>query len=338
MKKLLFLFCLLSPSILFAQYTFYKDSSYNQSFNLLSGSNSVNNGHFWDDTSVAIPIGFTFKLFSESTDTLYLSKYVGFGAYLNMHPVSSSTPFVTGIIATGSDLQDRDTSGNGSFSPISYSLSGTSPSRVFKLEWKNAGFFKPIDAGTSWDDSLDLQLWLFEGNNNVEVHFGNGNYNSPAYDLYNGAQGPWVAIYDKANVNMNARIYYSFKDSVQSPTLDSFSNLSSLALPPGMIGNPVAGSVYRFSPIASAIGTGYTIVNSVASNEVNYFNEKNELRIDIYNEDQFHYAIMDIQGHVLLNGAMSKGRKNISTTGLSKGMYILHLNSSNENNTFKFIR
>lgn len=338
MKKLLFLFCLLSPSILIAQYKYYHDSSYNQSFNLLSGSTSVNNNHFWDDTSIAIPIGFTFKLFSESSDTLYLSKYVGFGAYLNMHPVSSSTPFVTGIIALGSDLQDRDTSKTGSFSPISYSVSGSSPSRIFKLEWKNAGFFKPIDEGTSYDDSLDLQMWLYEGSNAIEVRFGNGQFVSPAYDLYNGAKGPWVAIYDSANVNMNARVYYSFKDSVQAPTLDSFSNLSSLSLPPGMIGNPVAGNVYRFSPIVSAIGTGYTMLNSVVSNDVNYFNQKNELRIDIFNDDQFNYTITDLQGHVVMNGNVSKGRKTISTSAFSKGMYILHLISSKENNSFKFVR
>ena len=123
-------------------------------------------------------------MFSDTTDSIHISQEIGVGAFITMDSVLPTTAFATGIIAHGSDLVDRDTSGNGSSSPISYTLSGTAPSRIFKLEWKNAGFFNPIDNATSYDDFINLQLWLHEGSDAIEVRFGNGNYVSSNNDLY----------------------------------------------------------------------------------------------------------------------------------------------------------
>jgi len=338
MKKILILLALLIPSLTFAQYKYYKDSSYTQGFNFLSGGTSVNSNTFWDDPEFAIPIGFTFHLFNDTINTVHISAEVGLGGFLTTETVTPSTTYSSGIIAFGSDIQDRDTSENSSFSPISYTLSGTAPSRIFKLEWKNAGFYNAIDNGI-YADSVNFQLWLYEGSDAVEMRFGNGNYVSPLIDLYDGGPGPLVGLFDSLNINTaDARMFYFMKNSVTSPTLDSTTNVFSSGLPPGMNGNPVAGSVYRFIPKKGSISTGYTAFNTLVSNEMSYSTERNELRIDIYNNETFQYSIFDMQGHPVSTGSVSKGRKLINTGSLASGMYIVKLSSAKENNTCKFVR
>jgi hypothetical protein len=339
MKKIIFLLCMLVPSISFGQYRYYKDSSYTQTFNFLTATTSVNNNNWWDDPEYAIPLGFTFHLFSDTTDTIHISQEVGLGALLSMHEVTPTTPFSSGIIAHGSDLVDRDTSGNNSFSPISYITSGTTPSRIFKLEWKNAGFFNPIDNGTSYADSINLQLWLYEGSDAVEVRFGNGNYVSSNNDLYDGGPGPLVGLFDSLNTTFDTRVIYYLKNATNSPSLDSMTSLTSLPFPPGMTGNPAAGSVYRFTPKqGGSTTTGFNTLTSVVSNDMNYYADRNELRIDIFSNDRFKYTIFDIQGKIVGNGAVSKGRNVVNTQSLSGGLFIVKLTSAKENATMKFVR
>jgi hypothetical protein len=143
------LLCLISNFPLRAQYTHYEDTSWVSSFNYLSSATSVNNGVFWDDDSYSIPIGFMFKFFNDSTNTIYLDGEFGSGAMLLTKPSTMSTVHISGMMPNGADLQDKDTSAMGSFSPISYALTGTVPNRIFKMEWRNAGFFNAID---NWDD------------------------------------------------------------------------------------------------------------------------------------------------------------------------------------------
>ncbi len=338
MRKILFILYMLIPAISFSQYKYYKDSSFTQSFNYLSGTTSVNNGLFWDDPDYTVPLGFMFHLFNDSSNQLYLSSNLGLGAFVSIHPVSTSSTNATFIMASGCDLQDRDTSMIGSFSPISYTLSGTTPSRIFKMEWKNAGFLNAIDNG-QYTDSMNLQLWLYETSNIVEVRFGNGNYVSPFSDLYDGGPGALVAIVDSLDLNTSfARMMYFLKNNPTNPALDSLVNLGIFS-PPGMNGNPASGSVYRFIPkVISNTNVGYSTYTTTVSNDILYLADKNELRIDIFNIDTFNYLITDLNGKAIEKGRLQKGRKNIDTKSFASGMYVLKLLSDKENVSFKFIR
>ena len=337
MKKLLLLFSILIPSLTFAQYTYYKDSTYFQTYNNLSGANSANSNLFWDDPNYIIPIGFTFHLFNKTINQLEFDGINFYGGILGTDP-NFTSGYSTGIVAFGSDLVDRDSSGITSISPISYSTSGIAPNRIFKLEWRNAGFYNAIANGVS-SDSVNLQLWLYEGSDIIEMRFGNGNFISPSADLYDGGTGPWVGLYDSIDVNFDSRIFYYLHGSTTSPFIDSFSSFSSLSAPPGMIGNPVSGSVYRFKPfVGGGITVGYNSSYEQVSNEINYFTEKNELRLDIFSNEEYKYTISDSYGNTLLNGTVTKGRKTISTGFLPKGIYIVKVHSDKENSTLKFVR
>ena len=291
---------------------------------------------WWDAPDYAIPIGFMFHFFNDSTTNLYLTPEGGSDAVVNIHPLLFSTPYNSCIIAHGSNFIDKDTSGVTSASPISYSLSGIAPSRIFKLEWKNAGFAFGVDA-----DSINLQLWIYETSDIIEMRFGVGNYVSSITDLYNDAPGPWVGLADSIDrnaSNISARMFYQLKGPVSSPTLDSSTVLDPL-LPVGMTGNPTSGSVYRFYPkVKTTGGVGYNTYSTIVSSEINYFSDRSELRIDIFSDDKFNFQVLDMNGNILFCDAIQKGRKIINTNNLASGIFILKLFSAKENIAFKFVR
>lgn len=324
------------PFISFSQYRYYKDSTYTQVFNYLNTPTSVNGGAFWNAPDYAIPIGFMFHLFNDSSNTIYLTPDGGVDAIVNIHPIFFSTPYNSCIITHGSNLIDRDPSGITSQSPISYSLSGTSPSQIFKLEWRNAGFEFAAPA-----DSINLQLWLYETSNIIEVRIGEGNYTSPLTDLYDGASGPWIGLVDSIDRNastISARVFYHLSGPVTSPALDSSTTIDP-ATPPGMTGNPASGMVYRFTPKKVGSGSvGYETYLSTITNDIQYAQQSNELIIDIFSNDVFQYQLIDLNGRNISTEKLSKGRSRINTNSLTQGMYIVHLISENEHRTMKFIR
>ena len=126
MKYIISLFFLIISFSSFSQYKYLKDSSYTSPFNYLSGATSINSGQFWDEDEFRIPIGFQFWLFNEPIDSLTIFS----GNIITSNPDPDNAQYLNCIVANGSDLIDRDTSMNGSLSPISRQVTGTAPNRI----------------------------------------------------------------------------------------------------------------------------------------------------------------------------------------------------------------
>lgn len=337
MKNLFLLFVTIISLQANAQYRYYKDSSYTMPFNLLSAPTSVNNGAWWDDDEFVVPLGFYFRFFKDSVDQVTIT---GSGAMVSTTPDPLNAPFFNAIIAHGSDLQDRDTTGLSSFSPIAYTTTGVAPDRIFKLEWKNAGFYNAMDLG-NFSDTIDFQLWLYETKDFIEVHYGNSNLVSPNIDLYDGGPGAWFGVFDSLDINspnLDCKVAYNLSGNKNSPQLDSAFNLNIVA-PPGVTGNPSAGTVYRLSPkLKPNGGVGFDIVNMHVNYNMDYFSGTHELKIDIFNHDDFQFILSDLNGRVVEKGSLEKGRKLIKTDHFPSGIYIVKLFSKTENASFKFVK
>ncbi len=337
MKKIFLSLLIFYSFQLSAQYKYYKDSSYTQAFSLLTGAQSVNNGQWWDDDQYVVPLGFNFRLFNDSVQEVTIG---GAGALVSSTPDPDNANYITGIVAHGSDLIDRDSSGNSSMSPISYTTSGTAPNRICKIEWIGAGFYNATSNGF-FDDSVNFQLWLYETTNVIEVHFGNGNYISSFTDLYDDGPGVWCGLIDSLDVNSPTgacRIMYNFAGNMNSPHLDSVFSLD-FNVPPGVTGNPAPGMVYRFSPkVAAGGGLGYETTNEIVPFDFEYFKSAEELRLNIYSDEQYYYSLCDMNGRIWQKGSTTKGRQTISTRNLQPGMYMFKLNSAHSNTSHKFVR
>lgn len=336
MKKLAILYLLFLATQLQAQYKYYKDSTYTTPFNYLGNGISINQGMYWDDDDFEnIPIGFTFKIFNSTIDSLNLLS----GNYFLTVPfdINNVTHF-TGIMPSAADLVDRDTSTMGSYSPISYTTTGTAPNRIFKIEWANAGFYNGIFSG-EYNDSTTFQIWLYENGHHIEIHYGASNHVSDVIDLYDGASGPLFAIFDSLDINTGGvNKFYYMNGNVANPYMDSLFNLN-LPNTPGINGLPASGTVYRFSPkITQTGGTGYSVFTKQENYWIDYFAQSQMLHIDNLQSDAFTYMITDAQGALIDKGTIQKGRKSISTSMYAQGMYIVTLQSQNNKASYKFIK
>jgi len=155
----------------------------------LTGSTSVNNGELWDDPSYIVPIGFSFMLNGNAITTL---SFTGVGSFFFGNPTNPDILSV--LFPFEVDILDRGFVSGVSESPISYKVTGSPGSRIFKLEIKNAGsYFEFEDFGTT-DMYISHQLWLYEGSNQIEFRFGESLIEDP--ELFYSDGGAFVGLTD----------------------------------------------------------------------------------------------------------------------------------------------
>lgn len=207
----------------------------------------------WDDPSLTFPIGFTFSFLGTDTETLYMSDDFLGGI------VSASAGGTIDLIAPYiSDIMDRGNLTGTSESPIVYTTEGNPGSRIFKLEWQNVGFYNEIEGGDVSENFLNFQLWLYEGSNDIEYHFGPSQVDGTSvWDLHDGLTGPligFVTAYSSASDEADSIFYLAGvpdNPTLESVDIDGFENITQ-----ALVDHPSDGTIYRFS-------TGIVDVESV---------------------------------------------------------------------------
>lgn len=212
----------------------YSFSKTTGNYSDLTNAISINNGQLWDDPVGSVPIGFTFKLYDLMLDTVYFG--MGLGGLVSS-AIDANFEADYAIIPFEADLIDRGEISGISQSPISYKLEGNAGNRVLKIEWKNAGFVGEIGALGTLNDYVNFQVWLFEGSNDIEMHYGPNMVSNPVIN-YEGETGPFVGISDKDLLNP-----YLLSGSPDNPELsDTLACLD---------GTPANGTIYRFSNLTA---------------------------------------------------------------------------------------
>lgn len=170
----------------------------------LTDTISINEGLTWDDPMANIPIGFDFIYQNEVVDTVYLSgeldAYSGTLFFKNPATFDISTDIMPALNFTFIDLIDRgvsfenDTAATtNSLSPISYKVEGDAGSQIFKIEWKNCGTWGDIDADDESTEYFNIQVWMYEGSNNIEIRYGERSILQP-FLSYDGLPGDFVFL------------------------------------------------------------------------------------------------------------------------------------------------
>ena len=186
----------------------------------------------WTDFSVfTLRLPFKFNYFGANFDTLYvMGGFEGFVYYGN----GSGGNFGSHEIYT---YDNAMTDFNGT-ATISYQVTGAQPNRILKVQTLNANF----DNDTSETDYGNVQLWLYEGSNIIEMHYGQSSILHPAdtWQVPNCA-GPTVTIIKDASS------FVSLSGNASSPTASS--TAASLCV----TGAPPQDKVYKFAPNASGV-------------------------------------------------------------------------------------
>jgi hypothetical protein len=182
-------------------------------------------------------------------------------------------------------------------SPISYKYETLGGERVLKVQWKNAGF----EFG-SINDSLNLQIWLFENSQKVQYRYG------PSY----------VANFDSISIIDTAQIGIE----IQTNSLDMYTMLSGTSANHTLqhsefakfYGLPPSGTVYEFRSLISSTNLikqknefSYSVVNDILSIKINPENKLNKLEL------------LDLNGRKI----KSLSSNSFDITDIQNGLYIL---------------
>ncbi len=331
MKKLL-----LIPAIAFMaitsvsaqfNYTFSVQTGTYQTLN--TGATSINDTTMWDDEEYEIPMGFTFDIDGRSTDTFYFSEAIGFTSGISD---TGNLFYVTDL-----DLHDRGNAGDTvTRSPIRYRVDGTAGNRIFKAEVANAGIYDEYDIYVTNDDSIYYQIWLYEGTNVVEIHFGPSNVTLANYSDYYFATGSPILGYVKNVINSSGSfdMMYYLQGASTAPTIDSANSLFSLS--GGLTTHPANGTIYRFTPkpadvkSVKSISEFISIVNNPASSE---------LVLKSTTKEPVRYHVVSVNGASMsINGTIENGTNKIDVSTLASGMYLLQLTTEKSSETLRFIK
>lgn len=324
MKKLLLFAAaaLLTTAPAFAQFRYTFTTQNGQAYTPLTTGTDLTGGAIWDDNDYSAPLGFTFVLNGKSITSFNLTM-----AAQSIPFISASTNFSDSINAFFpllTDFVDRsyyDTSATAGRSPIRYVVDGSTPNRVFKAEIFNAGFF----GDTTGVDSVNLQVWMYEGSNAVEFRYGPSRLtpaNLPNHFFFGNGTGPAVGLANGIDPNSGAGTFYTLTGAPTAPTLDSFQITSSTA--PSLNAYPASGTVYRFTPTT----TGTSISEAVAAaRALKLYPSVATTAINVAwsGAEGEAYQIVSTTGQQVAAGRLQRGAQSIAVGGLTVGTYSLRV-------------
>jgi hypothetical protein len=190
----------------------------------------------WNRNSIfSIPVGFSFRFCDSVFDTVRISW--GSSLYFGNGPLSDNH-CLAGFSGAITDLFWIVPGATESLSPVSFENAGIPGSRILKIQWANTGFISG-----SVTDFINFQIWLYEGSNAIEVHF--GPQHITASFVYEGIDetGPVIGFLIPSESE-----YVYLYGNAGNPTL---------GYPPlgfkGMEGTPSAGVVLGFIPLINSV-------------------------------------------------------------------------------------
>ncbi|WP_299889142.1 T9SS type A sorting domain-containing protein [uncultured Lacinutrix sp.] len=320
-KKILFiLFCAFTTLSIAQSYNFSKLTG---TYTNLANSTSLNNNVPWDDPELTIPIGFNFQYFNSTLSELTLFSD-GDGADLSTQTTPTGTLPI--LIAYGVDIIDRGYDFNnpnantGSLSNISYKLEGTVGSRILKIEWKNVGFYEDINDDGISIDYTNFQLWLFEGINTIEIHFGPNSITQPNLN-FEGETGARIGLVENYNFNTETLIGTAkmLNGDPNAPFLVNSNDdtLESIYLN-GVIPN---GTIYRFE------NQNLSINNFELDKTTSLFPNPSKEYFKLTTNSNTINSISIINTSGLIIKTIHNPKSKIDVSYLSSGIYFIKINT-----------
>lgn len=315
MKNLILLSCFIIYNLQSnAQEVNYYFEQFTQEYIDLEQAISLNNGEVWDDPDYIVPIGFNFQLFNDTITELYFDE--DFGGFL-YQPDGSHI-----IVVSSADLADISYgTEDESSSPISYQLTGEEGSKIFKLEWKNAGYLDNDER----QYYANIQLWLYQDSNMIEIHYG------PNYvdDVFYNWESDVCAI---ANFDPDTDEGY-FVEDIDGEFVFNYHIIDDIFEPNYFSSIPEEGTVFRFFPEYIIGIEEQTSTTSIHPNPC-----ANQLSINLTESNKFTYIITNMQGQRLLEGSSTQRNTKINVHTLPTGMYLLETSNISGNNKQTFIK
>lgn len=289
MKKTLLVLFLLAFISVRAQldYTLtYSTSTYTE----LSGATDISNTAWTSYYHTTMP--FTFEFFGRPYDTInIMANSSTTGIFFS----SSGVDFI--FFGAESYYPENN---DPSLSPVSYQVTGTSPSRIIKVQFKN---FYAVCQDTSEDYIVNNQIWLYEKSNKIEYHFG------PNLITDLNVTNYYIGIIDYDNSP-----YLAIDSTSAHPKLVRVFNAGDFE---GIHSHPADGQVYTLTPSS----------NTGVANVVKPYAFASIPQGFMVNPDHAaHISLYDVAGRVVGEfDAREKERSAYRLDQLSTGIYLVKI-------------
>ncbi|HTN17369.1 MAG TPA: T9SS type A sorting domain-containing protein [Chitinophagaceae bacterium] len=326
MKKALLLLGILSTYLSFGQsmdiYTFKVENG--KPYVPLTGGTNLTAGKVWVKERFKIPLGFTADIGDRTvTDFCFVTDGM-------IAPASDTDYTVNAFFPCAAYVRDRSMDSIPQ-SPIRYEISGTSPNKIFKLEFFNVGFNGEIQNNGTNNDSADFQVWLYESSNIVEFRFG------PSNLIYmKESIGVRLFGYFK-DFDIRARIYNKFYCLAGDPANPVVDSANSVGTAPTVNTYPENGTVYRFIPNYSLTSIGE--IDVTPHFKVYPTMVQQELFVESRMAERASAQMMDISGRSVQQPvALQPGSNRLDVGGLPQGQYFVRLSTAEGNAVYRFTK
>lgn len=296
-------------------YTFTKSTG---TYTALVSPTVVSSSGWQADTAFVVPIGFSFNVAGSSPFTTLLAS--GFGDLYFTGPSNENI-----IFGFDGAYFDRGLVVPGAQSPISYLLTGTTGSRILKVEYKDA-MIVDLQAQVPYpNETANFQVWLYEGSNKIEVHCGNSTIQH-ASSAFFGLNGPavGVATYDPTPQTIDG---FFLQGQASAPTL---SPVTGATAPINLSSIPTTGTIYAFSP-STATGVSKDMRSTKLSVYPNPATDVVNIEGLTAEKGNVTVKVSDVLGNEVLRQEMPAAAVlQLNVSNLNKGAYFVEINNGTE--------
>lgn len=293
----------------------------NQAYQPLTGATTVNGTTAWHDQIYSVPLGFNFNI-----DGRVINKFI----FMSSLVATDTAGTISGFFISGTDLIDRGVLTGTSKSPIRYTVSGTTGSRIFKIEFFNAGFGDEYDMHHTATDSLNLQVWMYEGTNVLELHYGSSLMTHYS-DYFH--PDPYIGfVRDVTFTTGSFKAMYVLKGNPTAPTIDSLSLSHPSA---GLASYPASGTVYKYTP------KGNVGINNIKLPEyIKIYPTvcSSDLVIENGIDEAINSTIISIDGKIMISKPIYRGKTNVDVSTLPPGIYMIRIELQEGTSISKFVK
>lgn len=228
-------------------------------------------------------------------------------------------------------LQNRAMiAGSNEVSDISTIVEGEIGERIMKIQYRNAGFANEMDSLGITNDYVNFQLWLYEVNNAIEIHYGNYLVTNEAI-AFNDATGPSFGLFMIEEDNLiegdpNIAVFLE-NDPMNPDLMREIENVEERSL----MGMPPTGMTYTLTPIADTT----EIINSTEIHWIEGIDifpnpTADVLQIKVQNQQLIgaNYTLTDVNGSLITKGNTQENTE-INLQNLPAGTYFLRMQKDN---------
>jgi len=316
-----------------AQFPYTLSVYYDTYTPLNSGATTVNSTVWFNSDTYTLPLGFDFKI---DTISCVAPAIEGGSTFVT----DTGKGIISGFYLTDANLIDRGflDSISSTQSPIRYTVSGLTGQRIFKLEIANAAFFNEIIYSIK-DDSINMQLWLYEGSNIVELHYGPSNVDH-GYNYFPKEGHPTVGYVKDIDYDLNGT-YYILSGNPNAPDIDSIVSTYGEYdhQPTGLTYFPPSGIVYRFTPTSLTITNQPALTRAINATRIYPISCHESINVDYQATADAGYKVISLNGtESSIAGKLQKGLNTIDISSLPPGMYMMQLQNDGGRKMQKFVK